>query len=306
MPRRGVILQRNFSDFDDYDEYQAYLKDRRRESSKAGIKKRLELEKLLQSEISLNRRYLVIEKYGNRCLITGEENDVEIDHFIPLSWGRVGSVWGNLYPISKKINNEMRTKNPFVWIWGDSYECPYIDWIKWKKFIELIAKENMLTVDELVDFTFWCENNKRTATDIVSDGVENKSIDIWRKELNGKSFTTYNFFLIRIRQEEVKENKIIDEFRSGLLNGYWDKYHPVYQKMKEIGKINFRKKGKYSTKFKKLTGFGEYWFTTKDGTGIEIEEWSEISGISIETILNYLQTTENRYGYKFGRIEDKT
>lgn len=121
----------------------------------------------------------ILKHFNNKCSLTGDKNDVTLDHFIPISWGHGGTYKGNLYPLNIRLNQSKINQNPFEW-----YE-----WIKdkadikksdWNNLVQYLAKENGLTVEEFKEFVYWCENNQRTLDDIIADG-NLTSLELWRK-----------------------------------------------------------------------------------------------------------------------------
>lgn len=90
----------------------------------------------LKCEVQPSTMFMLVkERYGSTCLIT-ESEDIAIDHFIPLSWGLLGNVWGNLFPISKSINSCMQNSNPFEWVKSEKTLIELdIDINRWHKFI---------------------------------------------------------------------------------------------------------------------------------------------------------------------------
>src|SRR5699024_7592198 len=56
----------------------------------------------------------LLEVFDNSCSICLEEYE-HLDHFVPLSTEKVGTVKGNMVPMCAKCNTSKSDKNPFVW-----------------------------------------------------------------------------------------------------------------------------------------------------------------------------------------------
>ena len=50
------------------------------------------------------------------CALSMNTSDLNLEHFIPASWGHGGTYQGNVYPAHWRINRSKSTTNPFVWI----------------------------------------------------------------------------------------------------------------------------------------------------------------------------------------------
>ena len=115
----------------------------------------------------------ILKFFRNTCCITGKTK-IELDHFIPLSWGHGGSYFGNIIPLYPKLNRSKGNKNPFEWIKDLNADSK-----KWKKTIEYLSKQNNLKVTEFRDYVYWCEKNKRKSKDIKKSNGET-SINLWK------------------------------------------------------------------------------------------------------------------------------
>jgi hypothetical protein len=119
----------------------------------------------------------VYDCFGDKCYLTNTEDNVILDHFIPIGWGHGGTYHGNLYPLNVNINSTKSGNNPFeiIEFINEKYQ---IDIHKWNKLIETLATLNGVTVDEFKEFVYWCEANKRTVDDIQANPVP--SIELWK------------------------------------------------------------------------------------------------------------------------------
>lgn len=100
--------------------------------------------KNLRYEWGKQERDFVIGFFGNKCALTGDEGNLELDHFIALSTGFGGTYIGNMIPLKAEINNSKHNKNPFEWIQSQTEEMK-------KNFsfvVEVLAEQNNMDVRE--------------------------------------------------------------------------------------------------------------------------------------------------------------
>lgn len=123
------------------------------------VKKRNEVLKKLPNELTKNE--LKQLRRSAVCDLTGRNDDVTIDHFIPVEWGHGGVYIGNIYFISRKLNSSKSSINPFERIKKPEV-LNVVDFSKWNKLISRLAEDNGLTINEFEEYVNWCEKNKRT------------------------------------------------------------------------------------------------------------------------------------------------
>ncbi|MED3182042.1 hypothetical protein P4305_18730 [Bacillus thuringiensis] len=97
------------------------------------------------------------------CALTGDMDDIHLDHFIPLSWGHGGTVIENMIPLNGTLNLSKSDRNPFEWIKREDIR-EIVDMAKWYETIEYLAKLNGMTAKEYEEYVYWCEENKRDLT----------------------------------------------------------------------------------------------------------------------------------------------
>jgi hypothetical protein len=121
----------------------------------------------------------IFDKFQYKCSITDKEDDITIDHFIPITWGHGGTYKGNLIVIDMELNKSKGQHNPFEWIKKDINKNR-INKDKWNQLTHNLAKENGLTIEEFENFVYWCEMNKRTVKEIKLNN-DKRSLDLWRE-----------------------------------------------------------------------------------------------------------------------------
>jgi 5-methylcytosine-specific restriction endonuclease McrA len=152
---------------------------RKKVVSKKYAKSRSEISKLLPSTLS-RREITKLREYAV-CPLTGETEDLTMDHFIPLNWGHGGLYRGNIFFVSRKLNSSKSKENPFRWIrWLTRYE--EINKKGWDALVIELAKENELTKKEFKEFVDWCEDNQRSIEQLRFDNTP--SLQLWCNSLH--------------------------------------------------------------------------------------------------------------------------
>lgn len=145
------------------------------EVQRAAKLRRRAREKALNCELETKELTELMERFGNRCVITGEEAE-HLDHFIPVSTGHGGTIYENLVPVTASINTSKHGRNPFLWaekyLTDDQKE-------NFDKVVEYLAELNGLTVEEYRRFVFWCFENKRSADEITDENRD--SLELWMR-----------------------------------------------------------------------------------------------------------------------------
>ncbi|QWI73284.1 hypothetical protein ER45_030495 (plasmid) [Bacillus mycoides] len=99
------------------------------------------------------------------CALTGETNEVHLDHFIPIAWGYGGTTFENMIPLNSFLNISKSDRNPFEWIKRKSIQ-EQVDMNRWDETIEYLADLNGMNPQEFEEYVYWCEENKRDLTNI--------------------------------------------------------------------------------------------------------------------------------------------
>jgi len=148
-------------------------KERWKEAHRLYRSKRKAYKRLLPNEITLkNLEEIKTKEY--------DQDTFEIDHFIPLSWGHGGTIAENLCVIPKSWNSSKSDMNPF----------DFMDTLKTNektyfiKIIKRIANQHKINIDELRQYVFWCEQNKRSIEQLMVADKSKKSFEIWKEVLD--------------------------------------------------------------------------------------------------------------------------
>jgi len=160
-----------------------YLAHRKQEFQRMKLysKKRRTIQTHLHYDYSKAIEQDIYTFYHFSCALSGQTEDVQLEHFIPLSWGHGGTYKGNLYLLEKKLNVSKKDRNPFEWIKQKKIQNQ-IDLSKWNALIQRLASENGLTVEQFEAFVYWCEKHKRDIHQLKND-KHKTSLDIWKEKI---------------------------------------------------------------------------------------------------------------------------
>jgi hypothetical protein len=102
--------------------------------------------------------------FEGKCALSGKTEDLELDHFVPLSWAEVavslgigGNTYKNSLPLHTILNKSKSSENPFEWI-SKAKERHSIDDLLWSKAVEYMANKNNMTVEEYKNKVNECHN----------------------------------------------------------------------------------------------------------------------------------------------------
>lgn len=160
-------------------------RERYAESKRLGVIRRRARKKLLPSSLTRDQMTLIVDFSQRKCVLTGS-SDVEIDHFIPLSWGHGGTFYGNLYLLDSSLNSSKQDKNPLTWYMDEFADRPDIA-SRWLSLLQWLADLNGLSLSELVSYVFWCDANRRNVDKIIRDSPHT-SLEIWKSHFSPYPF----------------------------------------------------------------------------------------------------------------------
>lgn len=104
-----------------------------------------------------------MNQLGTTCVLTGQEN-VHLDHVIPLSIGHGGTVYENMIPLSAELNLSKNDSNVFEWAKHNHKRLGFT-MNRFYKVMTDVASRNGMTLDEYRDYVYWCYENP---TDTIS------------------------------------------------------------------------------------------------------------------------------------------
>src|SRR5699024_2915067 len=114
-----------------------------------------------------------ISKYfSGGCSITGEKEDLHLDHVIPIAVGHGGTIYENMIPLRADLNLSKSDRNIFDWF-ADNRERFGLEQRKFDELIEYLADINNMTKKEYEEYVRWCHDNPRTLDEIKSEETDN-------------------------------------------------------------------------------------------------------------------------------------
>jgi hypothetical protein len=149
------------------------------EVGRAKAAKYRSFKKLLPDTLTLRQEYEIRAAFNWACSVSGLDDKVELDHFIPLSWGHGGTYLGNMFPLDWRLNRSKHGINPFEWF-NREHRVPVESW-RFGVVVAYLAAQNGLTPAEFEDFVYWCEANKRDVSEleIIGSPTALNSLELW-------------------------------------------------------------------------------------------------------------------------------
>jgi hypothetical protein len=119
----------------------------------------------LPNTLTEEQREQVRKDFNYTCAITKRKENVQLDHFVPLSWGKLaieygigGTTYANMLPLNKTLNKSKSSENPFEWIEGAKTKFN-IDMSVWNKAVEYIANKHDISPAEFQNRVNECFNH---------------------------------------------------------------------------------------------------------------------------------------------------
>lgn len=158
----------------DHVAYYRKNKERLDEYRKQWVKKNIEKERMnkrvrenkrratkrsLPDTLTQQENFIILSHFNNQCPLTGDV-DIQMDHFIPVSWGVEGTTHLNIIPLSEKLNVLKRDKNPIAW--GNAAVTQRLfTQERWENLLKYLSHKNSLSVDDYIDFIHMCEDLRK-------------------------------------------------------------------------------------------------------------------------------------------------
>lgn len=158
--------------------------ERGKEVKRASMANRKAMKLALPHEEGSSQWLETLARYNDACAITGATENINLEHFMPLSWGHGGSLANNIYPMEGSLNMSKSNKHPFKWaernLKGEQYEA-------FLNVARYLAELNGMTLKEFRKFVTWCYKNQRTVEQVKADNERGlTSQDLWRASLSNQ------------------------------------------------------------------------------------------------------------------------
>ncbi len=117
-------------------------------------------EKKLEDTLTGKEWADTLEYFNNTCSVCDSQKNIQLDHWIPISWGQIGNIKENVVPLCKFHNMSKKNRNPNKWI------TVVDDLIEEKinKVYEYLADLNQFSVDEYKVFIDLCYEERERST----------------------------------------------------------------------------------------------------------------------------------------------
>lgn len=90
--------------------------------------------------------------FDHKCALSGDTDNIVIDHFIPLNTGKVGTIPGNIIPLCNSLNSSKKDANPFEWIKTQ----PKLDYVNFERVVEYLSQKMGMGIEEYRGFVYKC------------------------------------------------------------------------------------------------------------------------------------------------------
>lgn len=104
------------------------------------------------------------------CALTGETNNLTLDHAIPIAVGHGGTTKENCYPLRGDLNSSKCDRNIFEWFEANRQRFE-LSQERFDKLIEWLASANAMTVEEYRAYVYECHANPRSIDEIKTEAV---------------------------------------------------------------------------------------------------------------------------------------
>jgi hypothetical protein len=105
-----------------------------------------------------------IYNYFGGCALTGDKI-IHLDHVIPLSVGRGGTIYGNVIPLRADLNISKSDNNIFEWFEANRQRFE-LSQERFDNLIAYLASANAMTIEEYRDHVYWCHANPRNIDEL--------------------------------------------------------------------------------------------------------------------------------------------
>jgi hypothetical protein len=136
----------------------------RYEKTEQVAKEKRKIRLALNNTLTQDEEEQTFRDFEGKCALSGKTEDLELDHFVPLSWAEVavslgigGNTYKNSLPLHTELNRSKSSENAFEWIFNAKEEYSIND-LLWTKAVEYMANKNTMTVEEYKNKVNECHN----------------------------------------------------------------------------------------------------------------------------------------------------
>ncbi|UZD48720.1 hypothetical protein [Peribacillus frigoritolerans] len=92
------------------------------------------------------------------CCLTGNKDNIHLDHVIPLAIGHGGTIFSNMIALRGDLNNSKQALNIFEWAKTNHIRLGFT-LERFNEVMNEVAKRNGMTLVEYKKYVFWCFEN---------------------------------------------------------------------------------------------------------------------------------------------------
>jgi hypothetical protein len=184
---------------------------------------------MLNNTLTDEEEILVRADFDCKCALSRKGEDVELDHFVPLSWGKAasdlgigGTTYTNLLPLHTTLNKSKSSENPFEWI-SKARDMHSIDDLLWNKAVEYIAGKNNMTVEEY-------KNKVNECHKII---LAKAFVQVVRKRMKYKRIRSLSPVIKSALKKGINIEVAVERYGSTLVKRHFNSQE-VYEEIKRI------------------------------------------------------------------------
>lgn len=99
------------------------------------------------------------EYFEYSCALTGDSENITLDHFIPLMTGKGGTTIENMIPLRSDLNFSKNDRNPFEWFTTNKARFK-LSQRKFDAIVSYLAGLNDMSIREYRDYVYKCFEGK--------------------------------------------------------------------------------------------------------------------------------------------------
>jgi len=113
----------------------------------------------LPNDLTYEQQTEILAHFNNACVLTGETNDLHLDHVIPLATGHGGTTYGNIIPLRGDLNCSKNDSNLFEWFESNRQRFK-LSQERFDALVKYLADVNEMTVEEYKAYYNGCFEGK--------------------------------------------------------------------------------------------------------------------------------------------------
>ncbi|ULT58705.1 hypothetical protein L1999_09325 [Neobacillus drentensis] len=159
------------------------------------------------------------------CCLTGDKENIHLDHVIPLNIGHGGTTHGNMIALRGDLNNSKVDNNIFEWAKFKHKQFNFT-MERFNEIMTEIAERNGLSLEEYKKYVYWCFDNPREVNNGQPTNTElkkqmffqrlDKAIEMYirgesYKKIREETKIVSNTLLRYLRERDIPTRKSLDK-----------------------------------------------------------------------------------------------